>query len=127
MGIETTKSFADITEGTQVEVLIADATYDAEGRFGPCVELALEVQKPSAHRGDTILSTFSLSQPRLSKVRDLRADGLGDAAIADVLRNKNFQFETIDDPEPPKLGGALLRIVMATYNEDARTIKGLLA
>jgi hypothetical protein len=127
MGIETTKSFADIKEGTQVEVLIADATYDAEGRFGPAVELALEVQRPSAHAGDTILSTFSLSQPRLSKVRDLRAEGLDDEAIASVLRNKNFQFDKIDDPEPPKLGGALLRILKASRNEDARAIKKLLA
>jgi len=127
MGIETTKSFADIKEGTQVEVLIADATYDAEGRFGPAVELALEVQRPSAHTGDTILSTFSLSQPRLSKVRDLRADGLDDEAIASVLRNKNFEFDNIDDPEPPKLGGALLRILKASCNEDARAIKKLLA
>jgi hypothetical protein len=126
MGIQTTKSFADIKEGTQVEVLIADSTYGAEGRFGPAVELALEVQKPSAHRGDTILSTFSLSQPRLSKVRDLRADGLDDEAIASVLRNKNFQFDKIDDPEPPKLGGALLRIVKATRNEDPHAIRQLL-
>jgi len=127
MGIDTTKSFADIEEGTQVEALIADATYDPEGRFGPAVELALDVLKPSAHTGDTILSTFSLSQPRLSKVRDLRADGLDDDTIAKVLEKKGFEFETIDDPETPKLGGALLRIVKACYNEDARAIKKLLA
>jgi len=127
MSISTTKSFADIKEGTQVEVLIADATYDAEGRFGPAVELALEVQRPSAHTGSTVLSTFSLSQPRLSKVRDLRADGLDDEAIASVLRNKNFKFDNIDDPEEAKLGGALLRIVKACYDEDARAIKKLLS
>jgi len=127
VGIDTTKSFADINEGTQVEVLVADATYDEEGRFGPAVELTLEVLRPSAHAGDTILSTFGLSQPRLSKVRDLRADGLDDEAIASVLRKKNFQFENIDDPETPKLGGALLRIVKACYDEDARAVKKLLA
>jgi hypothetical protein len=43
--IGTTKSFADINEGTQVEVVIADATYDEEGRFGPAVELVLDVLK----------------------------------------------------------------------------------
>jgi len=126
MGIATTKSFADIKEGTQVEVVLADATYDEEGRFGPAVELALEVLQPSAHAGDSILSTFGLSQPRLSKVRDLRADGFDDAAIASVLENKNFEFESIDDPETPKLGGALLRIVKACYNADTRAIKKLL-
>jgi len=126
VGINTTKSFADINEGTQVEVLVGDAVYDEEGRFGPAIELTLEVLRPSAHAGDTILSTFGLSQPRLSKVRDLRADGLDDEAIASVLRKKNFQFEQIDDPETPKLGGALLRIVKACYNEDARAIKKLL-
>ena len=127
MGIATTRSFADINEGTQVEALIADATYDAEGRFGPAVELELEALKPTAHAGSTIYSTFSLSQPRLSKVRDLRADGLDDEAIASVLQKKNFEFKTIDDPEPPKLGGALLRIVKACYNEDTRAVKKLLA
>jgi hypothetical protein len=126
MGIATTKSFADIKEGSQVEVEVADATYDAEGRFGPAVELALEVRVPEAHAGDSILSTFGLSQPRLSKVRDLRADGLDDEAIASVLRNKSFEFENIDDPDTPKLGGALLRIVKACYNEDARAVKKLL-
>ena len=127
MGIDITRSFADINEGTQVEVLVADATYDPEGRFGPAVELELEVLKPTAQAGDTILSTFSLSQPRLSKVRDLRTDGFDDEAIASALRNKNFEFESIDDPETPKLGGALLRIVKACYGGDARAVKKLLA
>ncbi len=127
MGIATTRSFADINEGTQVEVLIADATYDADGRFGPAVELELEVLKPTVHAGSSILSTFSLSQPRLSKVRDLRADGFDDEAIASALRNKNFEFKSIDDPETPKLGGALLRIVKASYNDDTRAVKKLLA
>jgi hypothetical protein len=120
MGIATTKSFADISEGSQVVVEVADATYDEEGRFGAAIELALEVIKPAEHAGDTILSTFGLSQPRLSKVRDLRNDGLDDEAIAAVLRNKGFEFEEIDDPETPKLGGALLRVVKACYNADAR-------
>ncbi len=126
MGIATTKSFADISEGTQVAVEIADATYDEEGRFGPAVELALDVLTPSAHAGDSILSTFGLSEPRRSKVRDLRNDGLDDEAIATVLENKNFEFETIDDPETPKLGGALLRIVKACHDADARAVKKLL-
>jgi hypothetical protein len=127
VGIATTTSFADINEGTQVEVLIADATYDAEGRFGPAVELELEVLKPTVHAGSSIFSTFSLSQPRLSKVRDLRVDGFDDEAIASALRNKNFEFKSIDDPETPKLGGALLRIVRACYDEDTRAVKKLLA
>jgi hypothetical protein len=126
MGIATTKSFADINEGTQVEVEVADAAYDEEGRFGPEVELSLDVHKPSAFAGETIMSSFSLSQPRLRKVRDLREDGLDDAAIAAVLRKKGFEFETIDDPETPKLGGALRHIVRACYNADARAVKKLL-
>jgi hypothetical protein len=127
MGIDTTKSFADINEGTQVTVQIADAVYDKEGRFGPAVELSLDVLQPAAHAGNTILSTFGLSQPRLSKVRDLTADGLDDEAIAKVLEKKGFTFENIDEPETPKLGGALLRIVKACYNADARAVRKLLA
>ncbi len=127
MGIGTTKSFADINEGTQVEVEIADAIYDEAGRFGPEFELSLDVASPSAHVGDTILSSFSLSQPRLRKVRDLRDDGLDDETIAKVLEKKGFEFETIDDPETPKLGGALLRIVKSCFDNDARAIKKLLA
>jgi hypothetical protein len=124
--IGTTKSFADINEGTQVEVVIADATYDEEGRFGPAVELVLDVLKPSAHEGNTILSTFGLSQPRLSKVRDLRNDGLDEEAIKTVLEKKGFQFKDIDEPETPRLGGALLRVVKACYNADPRAVKQLL-
>lgn len=126
MPIGTTKSFADINEGTQVEVVIADATYDEEGRFGPAVELVLDVLKPSAHEGNTILSTFGLSQPRLSKVRDLRNDGFDDEAIKTALEKKGFQFKDIDDPETPRLGGALLRVVKACYNADPRAVKQLL-
>jgi hypothetical protein len=126
MGIATTKSFADISEGSQVVVEVADATYDEEGRFGAAIELALEVIKPAEHAGDTILSTCGLSQSRFSKVRDLRNDGLDDEAIAAVLRNKGFEFEEIDDPETPRLGGALLRIVKACYDANARAVKKLL-
>ena len=43
-----------------------------------------------------------------------------------MLEKKNFKFESIDDPETPKLGGALLRIVKACYNEDVRAVKKLL-
>jgi hypothetical protein len=124
--IGTTKSFADINEGTQVEVLIADATYDEAGRFGPEIEFNLDVLKPSAHAGETIMSTFGLSQPRLSKVRNLRDDGLDDETIAKVLEKKGFKFEDIDDPETPRLGGALLRIVKACYDADPRAVKKLL-
>ncbi len=127
MGINTTRSFADIKEGTQVEVMVGDSAYDPEGRFGPNVELELEVVKPRQHAGETIMNTFSLSQPRLSKVRDLREDGFDDTAIAEALRKKGFQFENIDDPEEPRLGGALLRIVKAGCNDDARAVKKLLA
>jgi hypothetical protein len=127
MGIDTTKSFADINEGTQVTAQIAEATYDEEGRFGPAVELSLDVLRPAARAGDTVMSTFGLSQPRLSKVRDLRADGLDDEAIAKVLEKKGFTFQSIDDPETPRLGGALLRIGKACYNEDAHAVKKLLA
>jgi hypothetical protein len=127
MGIDTTKSFADVKEGTQVQVVVGDAVYDADGRFGPAVELTLEVVEPAAHAGDTILSTFGLSQPRLSKVRDLQGDGLDDGAIAKVLEKKGFTFKRIDDPETPKLGGALLRIAKACYNADPRAVKKLLA
>jgi len=127
MGIGTTKSFADIDEGTQVTVEIADAVYDEFGRFGAEMELSLEVFTPSEHSGETIMSTFGLSQPRLRKVRDLREDGFDDESIAEVLRKKNFEFEKIDDPETPKLGGALLRIVKACYENDSRAVKKLLA
>jgi hypothetical protein len=127
MGLGTTKSFADIHEGTQVTVEIADAVYDELGRFGAEMELTLEVLHPSEHSGETIMSTFGLSQPRLRKVRDLREDGFDDEAIAEVLRKKNFEFENVDDPEPPKLGGALLKIVKACYKNDSRAVKKLLA
>jgi hypothetical protein len=127
MGIGTTKSWADIDEGTQVTGEIADAVYDEFGRFGAEMELSLEVLEPSEHNGETIMSTFALSQPRLRKVRDLKEDGFDDEAIAEVLKKKGFAFDKIDEPETPKLGGALLKIVKACYQNDSRTIKKVLA
>ena len=127
MGLGTTKSFADIDEGTQITVEIADAIYDEEGRFGAEMELTLDLLEPAEHSGETIMSTFSLSQPRLRKVRDLREDGIDDKAIAEVLRNKKFEFENIDDPETPKVGGALLKIVKVCHKNDSRAVRKLLA
>jgi hypothetical protein len=126
MGIGTTKSWADVTEGTQVTVEIADAAYDEAGRFGAEMNLELEIQAPAEYNGETILSSFSLSQPRLRKVRDLREDGLDDETIAEVLRKKGFEFGEIDEPETPKLGGALLKIVKACYHNDSPVIRKML-
>ena len=105
MGIATTKSFADISEGSQVVVEVADATYDEEGRFGAEMELTLDLLKPAEHSGETIMSSFSLSQPRLRKVRDLREDGIDDKAIAEVLRNKKFEFENMTTPRRRRWAG----------------------
>lgn len=127
MGLGTTKSFADIDEGTQITVEIADAVYDELGRFGAEIEMTLDLIEPAEHSGESIMSSFSLSQPRLRKVRDLRDDGIDDEAIAEVLRKKKFEFENIDDPETPKVGGALLRIVKAAHNNDSRAVRKLLA
>jgi hypothetical protein len=60
-------------------------------------------------------------------VRNLRDDGLDDETIAQVLEKKNFRFEKIDDPETPRVGGALLKVVKACYNADPRAVKKLLA
>ncbi len=126
MGLGTTKSFADIDEGTQITVEIAEAVYDELGRFGAEIEMTLDLLEPSEHAGESMMSSFSLSQPRLRKVRDLREDGIDDGAIAEVLRKKNFEFENIDDPETPKVGGALLRIVKAALDNDTRAVRKLL-
>lgn len=60
MGLGTTKSFADIDEGTQITVEIADAIYDELGRFGAEMELTLDLLEPAEHSGAAIMSTFSL-------------------------------------------------------------------
>jgi hypothetical protein len=65
-------------------------------------------------------STLSLTK------QALRDDGLDDETIAKVLEKKGFQFKNIDDPETPKLGGALLRVVKVCYNADPRAVKKLL-
>ncbi len=126
MPLGETTSFVDIKEGARVAVEVANATYDEGGRFGPEMQFELEALKPDVYAGGTILSSLSLSQPRLNKVRNLRADGISDEAIAESLREKGFEFEKIDDWEEPRIGGTLRKIIRACLKDDTRAYRKLM-
>jgi hypothetical protein len=124
--LQDTVVFGDIEEGTQCGFVVDDATYNPEERFGAEIAFELGVVKPAEHQGTTILSSLGLSQPRLNKVRNLRADKISDQEIARSLREKGFEFTEIDEDEPPRLGGTIKKIVKAALGEDPAAYKKLI-
>jgi hypothetical protein len=120
-----TMTWADIPEGTRVAVEVEKATYQPDNQYGPQFEVDLQVLKPGQYAGEQIRSWLSLSQPRLGKVRDLRSQGVKDAAIREALEEKGFEFTNIDDPEEPRLGGGVKRAVRAGTGNDPRAYREL--
>jgi len=115
MTIPTTGSVAsEVPAGTQTEFRITDAAFDENNKYGPSVELELELTE-ERYLGTQMRYWANLQRPRLDKVHNLRAQGIDDETIASALRKQNFEFKTIDDPEGPKVSrsGNLYKILAA--------------
>jgi hypothetical protein len=94
------------------------------GQHGPQAKFELKVLG-GEHEGATIFDWASLAQPRLDFVKALRNKDYTDEKIAEILRERGFEFEDIDEPEDDvKVGdtGKLMNILMATFDGDVEAI-----
>src|SRR5215217_2361056 len=99
MGLITQRSEGGtkIPPGEKLRFGITSAVED-EGVHGPQAKLTLEVLS-GKYKGETLLDWSKLSQPRLDFVKNLRKRDYSDEKIAEILRERGFDFEDIDEPE----------------------------
>jgi hypothetical protein len=115
MPIETSGSTGtEIPAGTQVSWKVREATFDANGRYGPEVELDLDVVTDE-YVGTGTKYFAKIARPRLDKVAKLRGEGLDDETIAAALRKQGFEFGDLDEQDKMVVarGGALYAILTA--------------
>jgi hypothetical protein len=99
MAIPTSGSVAvDIPAGIQTEFRIVDAEFDEQNRYGPSIELELELTDEK-YIGTSIKYWAKVQCPRLDKVRKLREEGLDDETIAAALNKQGFTFDSIDEAD----------------------------
>ncbi len=104
MAIPTSGSVAaDVPAGIQTEFRVVDATFDENNRFGPAIELELELTDEK-YIGSSMRYWAKVQQPRLDKVRKLRENGLDDETIEAALLKQGFTFDAIDDPDTYHVG-----------------------
>jgi|GEM_PF-2774111 len=115
MPIQTSGSTGtEIPAGTQVSWRVREAAFDPNGRYGPTVELDLDVVTDE-YVGTSSKYWCKIQRPRLDKVAKLRGEGLDDETIADALRKQGHEFENLDDEDKMLVarGGALYAILTA--------------
>ncbi len=115
MAIGTTGSAGtEIPAGTQVRWEVTDATFDKDGRYGPTIELDVDVVTPE-FAGASTKYWCKIARPRLDKVTRLRGDGLDDETIETALRKQGFEFEDLDEADTMLVArsGALYAILTA--------------
>ena len=125
MGLITQRSESGtkIPPGEKLRFGIVTAVED-EGIHGPQAKLSLEVLS-GKYKGETLLDWSKLSQPRTDFVRNLRNKDYSDEKIAEILRERGFEFNRIDEPEEElglSEGGKLYNICVAAFHGDVDTI-----
>jgi hypothetical protein len=106
MAIPTSGSVAvDVPAGTSTEFRIVDATFDENNRYGPCIELELELTAEE-YLGASLKYWAKIQQPRLDKVKELRSNGLDDETIAAALKKQGYKFKNLDEPDTLRVAKA---------------------
>jgi hypothetical protein len=116
MAIPTSGSVStEVPAGLQTEFRIAKATFDPDGRFGPQVELDIEMVDEK-FVGTQLRYWASVQRPRLDLVRKYRGDGMSDKLIAEALRERGHKCKKIDDEDTMTVGrgGNLYKLLVAT-------------
>jgi len=127
MPIQTSGSTGtEIPAGTQVSWKVREATFDPNGRYGPTVELDLDVSNDE-YIGTSTKYWARIQRPRLDKVTKLRGEGLDDGTIAAALRKQGHEFGDLDEQDEMLVarGGALYAILTAGQG-DAKAAEKVL-
>jgi hypothetical protein len=129
MPLETTGSVGteEVPAGTQVRWRIQNAAFEPDGRYGPDIELDLDIVTEE-YLGTSTRYWARIQQPRLDKVRKFRKDGLDDETIGTVLAKQGFGFDRIDDPDKMVVGrsGALYNILVAVQGGDRKKAEAVI-
>ncbi len=128
MAIEASGSIGtEVPAGTQVSWRVREAAFDANGRYGPNVELALDIVAPDAYVGTSVKYFANIARPRLDKVEKLRGEGVEDELIKAILQKQGYKFDELDDPDKMVVarGGALYAILTARQGDVASAEKAL--
>jgi len=121
MGLIQTRSegTSQIPAGEKLRWEITSAEVD-EGMHGPQAKMTLQVIE-GEHLGSVITDWSKLSRPRLDFVANLRNKNYSDDKIADILRQRGYKFDRIDEPEEELMvseGGKLYKILVAVFDGD---------
>jgi hypothetical protein len=105
----------EVPAGTQVSWRVREAAFEQDGKYGPTVELDLDVVTEE-YAGAETKYWCRIQRPRIDKVAKLRGEGADDEMIEAILRKQNYEFENLDDPDEMLVSraGALYSILMAT-------------
>ncbi len=106
MAILTSGSIAaadKVPAGVQTAFKITNATFLPDGKYGPAIELQLELTDDK-YIGSTCRYYASIQQPRLDLVRKYRKDKMSDKLIAEALREKGIKFKKVDEPDSMLIG-----------------------
>ena len=117
------ESGTSIPPGEKLRFGIKKAVEDW-GEHGPQAKFTLEVLD-GQYRGETIMDWAGLAQPRLDFVRNLRKKGYEDEKIEEILRDRGFEFDEVDESEEElgtSDGGKLFNICMAAFDGDVEAI-----
>jgi hypothetical protein len=115
MPIKTSGSTGtEIPTGTQVSWRVREAAFDPNGRFGPTIELDLDIVT-NEYIGTSTKYWARIQQPRLDKVAKLRGEGVEDELITAILQKQGFEFDELDELDEMLVGrsGALYSILQA--------------
>jgi hypothetical protein len=115
-----------IPPGEKIRVKIREADLDW-GEHGPQARLNLEVLTEK-YRGERFTEWATLAQPRLDFVKNLRGKNYEDEKIAEILRQRGFEFKDIDEPEEAiriSDGGKMFNIAIACFDGNVDAINAL--
>jgi hypothetical protein len=125
MGLITQRaeSGGKIPPGEKLRFGIRSAVEDW-GIHGPQAKMTLEILD-GEYKGTTTIDWSKLAQPRLDFVRALRNKDYTDNKIAEILQERGFEFEDIDEEEEELMvanGGKLYNICIAAFDGDMEAI-----
>jgi hypothetical protein len=121
MPIKTSGSTGtEIPTGTQVSWRVREAAFDPNGRYGPTIELQLDITTDE-YVGTSVKYFAKIAQERLDKAAKLRGEGVDDELIKAILHKQGYKFDELDDPDEMSVarGGALYAILTARQGDVA--------